>query len=228
MACLTDHDYDDCGYPNFTELIENQLIDEEEEEEEDDTRARLESALGRWWTNDDSQRVVGRMDREIQALGPDYFAHYQAHFLDVVTDPNYGHVWERAICVDITYLRAQGSLGPDTDTDGLVSEIWSEVERYIDTGAVVDTIDAGGAIDDDRIVPGSGVSEEALSRGLKRKRGSGEMCVVCQDLLGEGEQVAGLVCGHDYHVDCIKQWLREKNLCPLCKVRAVQEEDDDA
>ncbi|GER30146.1 RING/U-box superfamily protein [Striga asiatica] len=221
MACL-DHDY--CGWddPDFTELIENQLV-EDEDEEEDDTRAWLESALGRQWTNNDSQRVIGRMDREMEALGPDDFAHYQAHFLDVVSDPDYEHVWERAICRDIDYLRAQGSLGPDTDTDGLVSEIWSKVGRYIDTGAIDDTID----IYDDIVRVGSGVSEEALSRGLKRKRGiSGEMCVVCQDLLlGEGEQVAGLGCGHDYHIDCIKQWLREKNVCPLCKVTAVQEED---
>ncbi|CAA0812424.1 RING/U-box superfamily protein [Striga hermonthica] len=225
---LTPPDHDDCGLvdPNFTEVMENQLTDNEEEED-DDTGAQLESALGRRWTNNDSQRVVWRMDREIHALGPEYFAHYRAHFVDMVADPDFGHVWERAICRYINYLRAQGSLVPDTDTDYLVSDIWSEVGRYIDTGAVDVTIDTG-AIDDDHIVVGSGVSEEALSRGLKRKRGSGEMCVVCQDSLGDGEQVAGLGCGHDYHVDCIKQWLREKNVCPLCKVRAVQEEDDDA
>ncbi|CAA0836356.1 RING/U-box superfamily protein [Striga hermonthica] len=222
MACIVqqatstppDHDYD-CGWidPDFTEIIENQLVDEDNDVEE---HTRLESALGRRWTANDSQRVVGRMDREMEALGPEALALYEARFLDVVTDPEYEHVWERAICLDIDYLRAQGSLGPDTEKDGLVLEIWSEVERFIDTGAVVDDIELG-----------SGVSEEALSRGLKRKRGSGEMCVVCQDSLGDGEQVAGLGCGHDYHVDCIKQWLREKNVCPLCKARAVQEEEED-
>ncbi|CAN1191874.1 Probable E3 ubiquitin-protein ligase RHG1A, partial [Linum perenne] len=26
-----------------------------------------------------------------------------------------------------------------------------------------------------------------------------------------------LDCGHDFHIDCIKQWLMLKNWCPICK-----------
>ncbi|KAF2312048.1 hypothetical protein GH714_027877 [Hevea brasiliensis] len=29
------------------------------------------------------------------------------------------------------------------------------------------------------------------------------------------------ICGHDYHVNCIKKWLSMKNLCPICKAPAV-------
>lgn len=29
-----------------------------------------------------------------------------------------------------------------------------------------------------------------------------------------------LVCGHSYHVLCIKQWLSQKNTCPVCKTAA--------
>ncbi|XP_012854493.1 PREDICTED: E3 ubiquitin-protein ligase MBR2-like [Erythranthe guttata] len=50
-----------------------------------------------------------------------------------------------------------------------------------------------------------------------------EVCVICQDdLFGEHENIiATLDCGHVYHVECIKKWLRSKNECPICKARAL-------
>ncbi|RZC53832.1 hypothetical protein C5167_012687 [Papaver somniferum] len=31
------------------------------------------------------------------------------------------------------------------------------------------------------------------------------------------EKVTILMCGHEYHTDCMRQWLMEKNFCPICK-----------
>lgn len=31
-------------------------------------------------------------------------------------------------------------------------------------------------------------------------------------------------CRHDFHVSCIRKWLSMKNLCPICKKAAVDEE----
>ena len=28
-------------------------------------------------------------------------------------------------------------------------------------------------------------------------------------------------CGHNYHVNCIREWLLMKNACPVCKVPAL-------
>ena len=33
----------------------------------------------------------------------------------------------------------------------------------------------------------------------------------------EDEIIGTLDCGHNYHGECIKQWLLVKNLCPICK-----------
>ena len=31
-----------------------------------------------------------------------------------------------------------------------------------------------------------------------------------------------LACSHMYHVDCLAEWLRRRNFCPLCKQQAIQ------
>ncbi|KAJ0640233.1 putative transcription factor C2H2 family [Helianthus annuus] len=33
-----------------------------------------------------------------------------------------------------------------------------------------------------------------------------------------GDNIGSLDCGHDFHTDCIKQWLAQKNICPICKM----------
>lgn len=42
-----------------------------------------------------------------------------------------------------------------------------------------------------------------------------------QEEFEEGDELGKLNCGHGYHMDCIKQWLGQKNTCPVCKSEAV-------
>lgn len=37
----------------------------------------------------------------------------------------------------------------------------------------------------------------------------------------DGDDLGALDCGHDFHTSCIKQWLKQKNLCPICKTTAL-------
>ncbi|RWR83013.1 putative E3 ubiquitin-protein ligase HIP1 isoform X2 [Cinnamomum micranthum f. kanehirae] len=46
-------------------------------------------------------------------------------------------------------------------------------------------------------------------------------CSICQEEYVEGEDLGTLDCGHDFHTDCIKQWLMVKNICPICKTTAL-------
>ncbi|WJX95193.1 RING-type E3 ubiquitin transferase [Trifolium repens] len=43
-----------------------------------------------------------------------------------------------------------------------------------------------------------------------------ELCCICQEEYLIGEEIGKLDCAHIFHVNCIKQWLAEKNICPLC------------
>ncbi|KAL0415653.1 UNVERIFIED_CONTAM: E3 ubiquitin-protein ligase MBR2 [Sesamum latifolium] len=58
--------------------------------------------------------------------------------------------------------------------------------------------------------------------------GEGAICAVCHDELhchgdgGDGTtMIVKLVCGHEYHIPCIKQWLLRKNVCPICRTVTV-------
>ncbi|BAT76066.1 hypothetical protein VIGAN_01402200 [Vigna angularis var. angularis] len=35
------------------------------------------------------------------------------------------------------------------------------------------------------------------------------------------EEIGILQCGHEYHGECIKRWLHEKNVCPMCKSKGL-------
>ncbi|XP_057985263.1 probable E3 ubiquitin-protein ligase RHG1A [Hevea brasiliensis] len=49
-----------------------------------------------------------------------------------------------------------------------------------------------------------------------------EKCCICQENYADGEDLGKLDCGHYFHFDCIKQWLNQKNNCPICKKKALQ------
>lgn len=79
----------------------------------------------------------------------------------------------------------------------------------------------------------SGLREEAILLQLNFRAyhqcddKEGEICVVCQSEYEDEELMGGLVCGHEYHVDCIKKWLLQKNSCPICKRTAIQEHEQE-
>ena len=41
-------------------------------------------------------------------------------------------------------------------------------------------------------------------------------CSICLGALQEGMRIGSLTCHHEFHVDCLKTWLKRKNHCPLC------------
>ncbi|XP_078431529.1 uncharacterized protein LOC144703271 isoform X2 [Wolffia australiana] len=80
-----------------------------------------------------------------------------------------------------------------------------------------------------------GLSREMLLKKLKTKvcstvadnvpdTGS---CIICQANFLEKEKIGTLDCGHEYHADCILEWLVVKNQCPVCKATAVPVDEKD-
>ncbi|CAI9088737.1 OLC1v1023158C1 [Oldenlandia corymbosa var. corymbosa] len=84
----------------------------------------------------------------------------------------------------------------------------------------------------------TGLSEEAIAANMKKRLFTSsstcsnvdealsesrevDFCVVCQNDYKVEEEIGTLECGHEYHVDCIKQWLVVKNTCPICKSTAL-------
>ncbi|XP_068653604.1 E3 ubiquitin-protein ligase MBR2-like [Aristolochia californica] len=60
----------------------------------------------------------------------------------------------------------------------------------------------------------------ALDGGILSNVDDDIKCSICQEEYEEGDEIGKLRCEHGYHVNCIHQWLRLKNWCPICKASA--------
>ncbi|KAK6143546.1 LOW QUALITY PROTEIN: hypothetical protein DH2020_023894 [Rehmannia glutinosa] len=49
-----------------------------------------------------------------------------------------------------------------------------------------------------------------------------ESCCICQEDYVAGDYIGKLGCGHEFHTSCIERWLILKNVCPVCKMTAVE------
>ncbi|KAL3510712.1 hypothetical protein ACH5RR_030113 [Cinchona calisaya] len=78
---------------------------------------------------------------------------------------------------------------------------------------------------------GKGLREEEILRCLSILKASdfesvpvlvsldkGWRCSICQEECMADGDIGRLGCGHCHHIDCIKQWLKLKNQCPVCKI----------
>ncbi|XP_051146561.1 E3 ubiquitin-protein ligase MBR1-like [Andrographis paniculata] len=75
----------------------------------------------------------------------------------------------------------------------------------------------------------TGLSEEKIVSSMKQRKLEVfriplnlEPCCICQENYVVGNDIGMLDCGHEFHADCIKRWLTEKNLCPICKTTALE------
>ncbi|KAI3928366.1 hypothetical protein MKW98_023967 [Papaver atlanticum] len=48
-----------------------------------------------------------------------------------------------------------------------------------------------------------------------------DTCIICQAEYKKLEKIGILDCGHEYHVECVKQWLLINKTCPICRRAAV-------
>ncbi|GFZ19587.1 RING/U-box superfamily protein [Actinidia rufa] len=79
----------------------------------------------------------------------------------------------------------------------------------------------------------TGLSEETIMKSMQQQKylsiveespSSLEPCCICRARVEEyvtGDDIGTLDCGHDFHTSCIKQWLTQKNLCPICKMTGL-------
>ncbi|KAI3445969.1 hypothetical protein Pfo_002634 [Paulownia fortunei] len=75
----------------------------------------------------------------------------------------------------------------------------------------------------------TGLSEEQIKGSMKQRKYEAmgvlpnvEPCCICQEDYITGDDIGILNCGHEFHTSCIKQWLTLKNLCPICKMTALE------
>ncbi|KAF6174560.1 hypothetical protein GIB67_029907 [Kingdonia uniflora] len=77
----------------------------------------------------------------------------------------------------------------------------------------------------------TGLSEELISKCLIKTLYRSDQiheegtCVICLEEYKNKDEFGKLMkCGHCYHVGCIKNWLLVKNVCPICKAPALEDQ----
>lgn len=79
----------------------------------------------------------------------------------------------------------------------------------------------------------TGLTLDVVNKHLKKGRYSSQAvisagslesdikCSICQEEYEEADELGEIDCGHSYHISCIRQWLIQKNVCPICKASAL-------
>ncbi|CAM0882219.1 unnamed protein product [Alopecurus aequalis] len=80
----------------------------------------------------------------------------------------------------------------------------------------------------------TGLREDEITRNLRKVKHPAfdssfrfpaeveKKCSICQEEFEANDEMGRLHCGHSYHVYCIKQWLSQKNVCPVCKTAVTK------
>ncbi|RDX88154.1 putative E3 ubiquitin-protein ligase RHG1A [Mucuna pruriens] len=73
----------------------------------------------------------------------------------------------------------------------------------------------------------TGLKEDEMGRNIRKtrlqfwddtlKHQIDKECSICQEEYEAGDELGRLNCEHSYHFVCIKQWVAQKNFCPVCK-----------
>ncbi|KAF5178649.1 E3 ubiquitin-protein ligase ring1-like protein [Thalictrum thalictroides] len=112
-----------------------------------------------------------------------------------------------SICSDVaTIIRSQK---PRKTTVTITIEVkhtqWCDVHEFFQqTGSY-------------KLVPAAPSSVEALKIMKCGEENSKDPCTVCMEELMTGEDLAVMPCLHVFHKECIGQWLKTTNTCPLCR-----------
>jgi len=65
------------------------------------------------------------------------------------------------------------------------------------------------------------IYENSQTAGEIKKPEDEEQCSICLMEFQNGENIRTLPCIHNFHKDCIDQWLKRQKYCPLCKGEIV-------
>jgi len=52
----------------------------------------------------------------------------------------------------------------------------------------------------------------------------GETCTICILSIKDGDHIGALQCEHIFHVNCLIEWIKRRNVCPLCQSPNIADE----
>ncbi|XP_042002151.1 probable E3 ubiquitin-protein ligase HIP1 isoform X2 [Salvia splendens] len=104
------------------------------------------------------------------------------------------------------------------DTDNM------SYEELLELGDRIGYVSTG--LKDDEIARCLGTAKLTTSTELHFASEMERKCSICQEEYEAEDETGKLYCGHFYHIYCIKQWLRQKSSCPICKTLVASQTEE--
>ncbi|TNV72468.1 hypothetical protein FGO68_gene1360 [Halteria grandinella] len=77
-----------------------------------------------------------------------------------------------------------------------------------------------------RLQPQIAKDEKLIVRNIKTEKyvakEEPEACTICQQEFKDSENVSNLSCNHLFHSQCVRKWLEQKSICPVCRAQTNQ------
>ncbi|XP_047165387.1 E3 ubiquitin-protein ligase MBR2-like [Vigna umbellata] len=121
------------------------------------------------------------------------------------------------------------ALPPNIISPELRTRLPSEVR------SILDSLSNGGGLifEIENPEPSTGLSLQTIMQHMERETwvdvdGDGpvehpQRCTICLEDFDNGSEIGKMqLCDHKFHFDCIKQWLMQKNICPVCRRVALE------
>ncbi|GAA0186467.1 hypothetical protein Leryth_024792 [Lithospermum erythrorhizon] len=104
-----------------------------------------------------------------------------------------------------------------------ISRLFEALMDYVENNDHAEMFNFNMRFSDDAHQENTRVSEESIMTNLKTKvfQDCDETCAICLCDYEENEKIGVLDCGHEFHIECIKKWLLQKNICPMCRGTAI-------
>ncbi|KAK9684237.1 hypothetical protein RND81_10G195800 [Saponaria officinalis] len=147
------------------------------------------------------------LDSTFDQVGPDVFEARYYHHLRNQSPEGLAEI-----------LMFQNGLLPSRRSNGL--DRYRDLRLDVDSMTYEELLELGERIGH----VNTGLGEDQIGRCLRKTKLSvvevEPKCSICQEEYNGDDEMGKLECGHAYHLPCIKQWLAQKNTCPVCKAEA--------
>ena len=99
------------------------------------------------------------------------------------------------------------------------------IQQFTETAELNEALNESMNTDQPTKIPASNEFIDNLSPIIIGDKDITEKCSICLDNFKRGIKGCKLPCGHLFHEECIKDWLKVDHICPVCRTEFDKKED---
>ena len=65
----------------------------------------------------------------------------------------------------------------------------------------------------------SKINDDTIDNYKLRKQIPNKECLICLEEFKKNQNISVIInCGHYYHLKCLSEWFKRKEVCPICNI----------